>query len=362
MKIVQESLVITKGMKTKSYLRYKDKKLENLKERLDYLKHSVDPQYLLKELGFEYTRETSKEIRSRCIIHGGDNKTAFRFNKDTRTWVCFTHKCHEEHGNDLIGLIRAVTGRDFLQSVEFLKQFTPDLDDIDYVKAKRKREIDDFIKSHDQVNVKPKAVNESSLESFRSMGANYFIGQGFKKETMDYFEVGHGWTDTHGVTRAVIPIRDERGELVAYSLRDIREGVDDDFKYILTPGFNKQGNLYNLNNAQEYGDKLPIIVVEGFKSVWRLHEYGIKNVVATMGAGITEGQQFLLCMYAMKGAVTLFDNDRAGVEGTISACKDLSGKLDTRPVFIQEVDENGKGLDPADLTKEQVYEYLETYF
>lgn len=351
-----------KAMKMKSYLKYKDKKWENFKEKLDYVKASVDPSYLLKELGFKYTRETPKELRSECIIHGGNNKTAFRFNKDTKTWVCFTHKCHEKYGNDLIGLIRALTNRDFLQSVEFLKQFVPDLDDIDYVKSKRQREIDDFIKSNNTFEVTPSSVNEDSLLSFRSLGADYFIKQGFKKETMDYFEVGHGWTDAFGVIRSVIPIRDDVGQLVAYSLRDIRENVDEDFKYILTPGFNKQGTLYNLNNAKKYGEHLPIIVVEGFKSVWRLYEYGIKNVVATMGSGITEGQQFLLCMYAIAGVVTLFDNDQAGVEGTNSAIKDLTGKLDVSPVFIQEVDENGKGLDPADLTKEQVYEYLDTYF
>lgn len=32
------------------------------------------------------------------------------------------------------------------------------------------------------------------------------------------------------------------------------------------------------------------------------------------------------------------------------------------PVYIQELDEKGKGLDPADLTNEQIYEYLETYY
>ena len=114
--------------------------------------------------------------------------------------------------------------------------------------------------------------------------------------------------------------------------------------------------------SQKYGDTLPIIVVEGFKSVWRLYEYGIKNVVATIGAGITEGQQLLLCRYALKGIVMMSDNDKAGVDATIKACSALNGKLDIRPVFIQEVDGNGKGLDPSDLTQQQVYEYLETYF
>jgi DNA primase len=138
--------------------------------------------------------------------------------------------------------------------------------------------------------------------------------------------------------------------------------VEEEFKYILTPGFDKQNCLYNLNRAHEYGHELPIIVVEGFKSVWRLYEYGIKNVVCSMGSGITTGQQLLLCRFAFKGVVTFFDNDKAGVIGTTQACADLGDKLDVRPVFIQEVDENGKGLDPADLTREQVYDYLDTYF
>jgi DNA primase len=81
-----------------------------------------------------------------------------------------------------------------------------------------------------------------------------------------------------------------------------------------------------------------------------------------MGSKITEGQQFILCLYAIKGIVVFFDNDEAGVEGTISALKDLSGKMDVRPVFIQEVDEDGNGLDPSDLSREQIYEYLNTYY
>jgi DNA primase len=307
--------------------------------------------------------ETYKEIRCSCPVHKGDNKTAFRFNKDTRTWVCFTHKCHESHGNDIIGLIKAITGKDFIGSVDYLKFLMGDTNEIDYVESKRKREISNFIQSYDTVVLKHKSVNENSLNRFKTLRTGYFTRKGYKNSTLDYFEIGGGWVDSQDVAREIIPIRDHHGTLVAYSLRDIRDNnSDDDFKYILTPGFDKQNCLYNLNKAQKYGDTLPIIVVEGFKSVWRLYEYGIKNVVATIGAGITEGQQLLLCRYALKGIVMMSDNDKAGVDATIKACSALNGKLDIRPVFIQEVDGNGKGLDPSDLTQQQVYEYLETYF
>jgi hypothetical protein len=347
----------------KSYHKYKKNEWSNFKEKLDYLKNAVDPHYLLSSLGIESDRETPKELRCACKIHGGDNKTAFRFNKETRTWVCFTNKCHELHGNDIIGLIKALTGKEFMDAVEHLKQIVGDIDGVDYVACSRQREIDAFIKSADDTKEKPKSVNQDSLNKFKPLRSAFFVKQGFKPATLDYFEVAGGWPDKHGLIRDIIPIRNDLGELVAYSLRDIRDNIDDDdFKYILTPGFDKQNCLYNLDKAQEYVGEHPLIVVEGFKSVWRLYEYGIKNVVATMGAGITEGQQSLLCAYALKGVVMMSDNDSAGVNATIKAMETLRGQLDVVPVFMQEISDNGKGLDPADLTKEQVYDYLDTYF
>ena len=349
--------------KMKSYHNYKEKGWEDFKDKLDYLKTSIDPRYLLENLGVSVDHESYKEIRCSCPVHRGDNKTAFRFNKDTRTWVCFTHKCHEVHGNDVVGLIKAITGKDFIEAVNYLKFLMGDTNEVDYIEAKRKREISNFIQSYGTIVLKHKSVNENSLNKFKTLRTGYFFSKGYKKSTLDYFEIGGGWVDSQDIPREIIPIRDHNGVLTAYSLRDIRDDVEDeDFKYILTPGFDKQNCLYNLNNSQKYVDTLPLIVVEGFKSVWRLYEYGIKNVVATIGAGITEGQQLLLCRFALKGIVLMFDNDKAGVDATIKACADLNDKMDVCPVFIQEVDENGKGLDPSDLTQQQVYEYLETYF
>ena len=347
----------------KSYHKYLEDDWSDFKEKLDYIKNSVDPTYLLESLGVSPDRETYKEVRCACPIHGGDNKTAFRFNKDTRTWVCFTHKCHEVHGNDIIGLVKALNNTDFMGAVKYLKELVGDVGKVDYAEFKRKREMDEFVKSYDNIVMKPSSVCQKSLDKFKTLRSNFFLKQGFKESTLDYFEVAGGWQDKHGLIRDIIPIRDDRGDLVAYSLRDIRENVDDDdFKYILTPGFSKQECLYNLNKAQDYGADLPIIVVEGFKSVWRLYEYGIKNVVATMGSGITDGQQLLLQRFALKGIVLLFDNDIAGVLAAEKAITDMKNSMDVYSIFIQEVDEDGKGLDPADLTREQVHEYLETYF
>ena len=347
----------------KSYYKHKEEKWQNFKDRLDNMKHSVEPRFLVEELGFQVDRETPKEIRCACHVHGGDNKTGFRMNKITKTWVCFTHKCHEHHGNDIIGLIKACRSCSFIDAVEWLKDLVGDIDtDASYIHSKRKREMQAFVDSYDGDTTRPRSVNEYSLKDFTPLRSKYFLNGGFAPETLDTFEIAGGWKDSQGLIRDIIPIRDDRGKLVAYSLRDIRENVNDDYKYILTPGFNKQNCLYNMDKAQDYGADKPLIVVEGFKSVWKLHEYGIDNVVAVMGSEITEGQQFLLCMYALKGAIVFFDNDEAGLNGILKAVDDLSDKMTVKPVFIQEVGDDGKGLDPADLSKELIYEYLNTYF
>lgn len=346
---------------TKSYYNKGSDTWKNFKEQIEYLKTSLDPHYLLESLGVVIDKETPKEIRGACPIHSGDNKTAFRFNKDRNTWVCFTHKCHESHGNDVIGLIKAITGKTFVEALEHLKQLVGDINSADFLESKRRREMDSFVSFYSDSSM-PSYINELSLMRHRPYRSSLFIRDGFSNKTLDHFEVAGGWKDKQGIIRDIIPIRDDKGILVAYSLRDTRENAGDD-KYTLTPGFDKQRCIYNLNIAQKYADKLPLIVVEGFKSVWRLHDYGIKNVIAVMGSNITEGQQMLLCAYANKGVVVMFDNDIAGVTGIVSAIEDLGNKMDVRPVFIQEIDKKtGKGLDPSDLNKEQVYEYLDSYF
>ena len=347
---------------TNYYKETSDDRWVDLKERLQVMKDSVDARILLEGLGCTIVRETAKELRGPCIIHGGDNTTAFRFNKEKKSWVCFSHKCHEFHGNDIISLIRAILKCDFIKAVEYLSSLVGEVSDGSYYRLKTKRERESFINLYDNDNVKPSIVNEVTLKDFRSMRTNYFVNKGIKPETLEVFEVGGGYVDNEGVVREVIPIRDDHGVLVAYSFRDIRNNISYDKKYTLTTGFEKDAVLYNMNRARDYGKHFPIIVVEGFKSVWKLYECGIKNVVAVIGSSLTEGQCLLLYSYALKGVVVMFDNDEAGIIGINKAYESLNGKLDIVPVYITETDGFGKGLDPADLSCRQLCQYLDTYF
>lgn len=332
------------------------------KEDLTLLKESVDIFYLFEQLGISYNKVSRREIRGACSIHGGDNKTAFRFNLEKRTWVCFTHKCHEFYGSDILGLIMAKLKCDFKSALDFLKELVGDISgaEVSYVKRKQAFNRNSFVDTY-AAPEKPDYVSEESLALFKPLRSKFFSKEkngGFNKQTLDHFEVAGGFVDSCGIVRDIIPIRTENNELVAYSLRDISAiVVDDDYKYILTPGFQKDKVLYNLNNARLFCTRCPLILVEGFKSVWKLYEYGIYNVIAVMGSEVTQGQAELLKAYALKGVVLFFDPDKAGIEGIASSLNILNGAIPVDVVLMNEKD----GEDPAELSFNKAYEYLGYY-
>jgi len=339
-------------MKQKTFSRNKK---EEDRYRIQRLKEAIDAEQLLRNLGFTISSSNYKEVRGPCKIHGGDNKTAFRMNKETKNWVCFSHGCHEEIGYDVISLVRHVLNLSFVGALEYLESVTGVNihDDSAYIKYKREKERREFIQhSKDNRQVPDALVSEEYLNSFKKFRSDYFIRNGFPSEVLDEFELGGGYVDRYGFQRDVIPIRDKDGVLKAYSCRDITGKADYDYKYLLTKNFNKDKVLYNLQRAKNFvGESKTLIVVEGFKSVWKLYMAGYKNAVACMGSYITPGQQNLLYSHAFT-VILLLDGDEGGAKGTVRALNDMKGKINIVPIFFPY-----ENRDPADLSIEEFIEF-----
>src|SRR5277367_420652 len=136
----------------------------------------------------------------------------------------------------------------------------------------------------------------------------YLNGRDVTEETARKFGVGvfSGKGSMQG--RCVIPIRNERGELVAYAGRSI-DGSEPRYKFPV--GFHKSLELYNLHRT--IGDANPkkrIVVVEGFFDCMKVTDAGFP-CVALMGSAMSEAQKELLVRH-FSIACLLFDGDEAG--------------------------------------------------
>jgi DNA primase len=203
--------------------------------------------------------------------------------------------------------------------------------------------------------IPPNEVTESNLVQYRANRTDYFEHEEngeFPPSVLETFEVGGGYFDKYNIKREIIPIRNEEGNLVAFSGRAI-ENIEP--KYLLSNGFQKDKVLYNLHRAKEHlneKNKHTLIVVEGFKSVWYLHMLGIDNSVACLGSKITPGQINLLCKYVHR-VVLLLDGGAAGRDGIEAAKEDLKGKIKTDAIYIPD-----DGKSPDDYSPDVVIDWL----
>lgn len=117
--------------------------------------------------------------------------------------------------------------------------------------------------------------------------------------------------------RVMFPIQDARGKVIAFGGRVLDDGVP---KYLNSPEsalFDKSKTLYGFHIARKYtGDAENLILVEGYMDVVSLHQWGIKNAVATLGTAMTS-QHAAIVKRTVKDVVLAYDSDKAGVKAAL---------------------------------------------
>jgi DNA primase len=120
--------------------------------------------------------------------------------------------------------------------------------------------------------------------------------------------------------RLVIPIRDERGQTLAFTARTVREG--ELRKYINspeTPAYIKGRVLFGLDLARdEITRRGHAVLMEGQFDVITGHHFGVVNAVASSGTALTDDQLRLLKRFTDE-VLLVFDADRAGREAARKA-------------------------------------------
>ncbi|MDP6605449.1 MAG: DNA primase, partial [Dehalococcoidia bacterium] len=133
--------------------------------------------------------------------------------------------------------------------------------------------------------------------------------------------------------RLIFPTRDVNGRMIGFGARALKP--EDEPKYLNTPQtplFDKSGTLYGLDRAAETARREErLIVVEGYMDVIAPHQFGIENVVASMGTSLTEKQMNLAKRFTANIVLAL-DADNAGSEATLRGVEVVASAADRQTV------------------------------
>lgn len=296
------------------------------------IRDSIDYEKVLQDLGFE-TFPDRNEIWCSCPFvdnhKNGDSKPSFSVNVSDGDrkglWNCFV--CG---GGDFAGLMAELHGDTYEVALQKLSEtyhngYMPDLlDEVNRIFAKNE----------------PK-LNNKTLYSLPGFIHHEWLDQ-FTPEAVKHFGLTYD-VDRDGV---IIP-HHWRGVLVGWQIRLFSGKA----KYINTPNFPKRNTLFGYDEARHYNS---VIVVEGPKTVIKLWGLGIKNVVATFGASVTNEQ--ITTLMGFDQVSTWFDNDEAGRTATNRVVEELAGISDVYIIpFV-----SGDKADPADLESvTQVRQYIQ---
>ncbi|CDG01353.1 Putative DNA primase [Clostridium chauvoei JF4335] len=236
----------------------------------------------------------------------------------------------------------------------------PFVDAVKYLGERVNITIEDGNKGKSPITKKKEMLYNVNVEAARfffrnlmstSEAKDYFLNRGIKEETMKRFGLGFakeswnnlllylrkrgfneeilleaGLVSTSQKTgnkydrfrnRVIFPVFDYRGKVIGFGGRVLDDSKP---KYLNSPEtlvFQKGTNLYGLNFAIKSNLKERyFIIVEGYMDLITLHQYGITNVVASLGTALTTNQARLLKRYADKVIIS-YDADIAGQTATL---------------------------------------------
>ncbi len=295
-----------------------------------------------------------------------------RLNRSSRDYVCLcpfhsekTPSCHVNAGKQFFHCFGCGAGGDVIT-------FVMKAENLEYIEAVRflaeraGMSMPDEAKNNDMSRLKARIleINRAAARYFNHVlmkeqsgekGRLYFKSRQLSVKTITKYGLGYApdsWRDltdhlkSQGYTerellianlsresrnggvydsfrdRAMFPIIDLRGNVIAFGGRIIDgEGP----KYLNssdTPVFHKSRNLFSLNFAKR-SEERRLILAEGYMDVIAVNQAGFENVVATLGTALTPEQARLMSQYADE-VIIAYDSDGAGQNATHKAINLLS--------------------------------------
>jgi DNA primase len=269
----------------------------------DAVKAAVSLEKVLRHYQVSGLRRQRSQLQGRCPIHGGARDDSFRASLGKNAFQCFA--C-QARGN-VLDLVAAMEQCSVRQAALRLQRWFA----IPAPAAASRLAVPHAAASLPKRElVREKEARNPALR-FALTGVDfahpYLRQRGIDRATA--MEFGVGFYGTAGLMsgRIVIPIHNERGEIVAYAGRALNEQSP---KYKLPSGFRKAAELFNLHRAIAAGSPT-VIVVEGYFDCLRVHHEGFPCVVALMGSSLSPEQERAL-LQRFERVMLMFDGDAAG--------------------------------------------------
>lgn len=316
-------------------------------------------------------KKSGKNYMGLCPFHN-DKSPSFSVSSEKQIYKCFS--CGE--AGNVFTFVMKHKKLTFIEAVKYLadKANIPlQIEDSQNNKISEKKEL------LYKVNVEAARYYYSNLQKNKAV-KEYFLNRGIKEETIKRFGLGYSYDEWHGVinylrakgyknnllveaglasksdksgniydkfrNRVMFPVFDVRGKVIGFGGRVLDNSKP---KYLNSPEtmiFQKGTNLYGLNFAIKnklQGDY--IIIVEGYMDLIALHQYGITNVVASLGTALTINQVRLIRRYVNKVIIS-YDADLAGQTATLRGLEILrSAGLDVKVLTVPE------GKDPDEFIR-----------
>lgn len=316
-------------------------------------------------------KRSGRNFSGLCPFHN-EKSPSFSVSQDKQIYKCFG--CGE--AGNVITFVMKNKNLPFVDAVKYLAERVNIVIEDESGKRNKTTEKKEQIYN---VNVEAARFFFSNLINTKS-SKEYFLNRGIQEETIKKFGLGFAKDSWNNLifhlrkkgfkdellleaglvstsekkgnqydrfrNRVMFPVFDYRGKVIGFGGRVLDDSKP---KYLNSPEtlvFQKGTNLYGLNFAIK--NKIPdryFIIVEGYMDLITLHQYGITNVVASLGTALTTSQARLLKRYADKVIIS-YDADVAGQTATLRGLEILrEAGFDVRVLNIP------KGKDPDEFVR-----------
>jgi DNA primase len=320
-------------------------------------------------------KPAGKYLKALCPFHT-EKTPSFFVMPDKDTFSCYG--CNKF--GDIFTFVQEIENLNFSEAMNFL------IDKFN-VPVERDKTRKDFKKD---VYAK---INQTAMKYFRDnlldspggkKALEYLEKRGISRDTIELFSLGYAqnqWDGLYGYLRKhsgdigkaielglliksqnhriydrfrgriIFPIFPESDPHtpIAFGGRTI---FDDPGKYLNspdTPLYKKSKHLYGFHlSKKSIRETKYAVLVEGYFDVVSLYQYGIENVVASLGTALTENQVYLLKRFSDKVYI-FYDSDKAGIDATLRGIEKMF-EQNMNPGII--VLTNTDAKDPDDFIKQ----------